>query len=32
MAEPERGGMMGRPSPEPGPVVAAWAVCVCRDS
>lgn len=23
MAEPERGGMMGRPSPEPGPAVAA---------
>ena len=22
--------MMGRPSPEPGPAVAAWAVCACR--
>ena len=30
MAEPGRGGMMGRPSPEPGPAVAAWAVCACR--
>lgn len=30
MAEPEHGGMMGRPSPEPGPAVAAWAVCACR--
>nr|DAS06372.1 MAG TPA: hypothetical protein [Caudoviricetes sp.] len=32
MAEPERGGMMGRPSPEPGPAVAAWAVCACWGS
>lgn len=30
MAEPGRGGMMGRPSPEPEPAVAAWAVCACR--
>lgn len=30
MAEPGRGGMMGRPSPEPGPAVAARVVCACR--
>lgn len=30
MAEPGRGGMMGRPSPPPVPAVAAWAVCACR--
>ena len=32
MAEPGRGGTMGRPSPEPGPAVAAWAVCACWGS